>query len=96
MANKLNKESIRKELISTKGEMETSFDKELGRITVTKQELQDLRDKLKGHPDYVVNREIKYYHILKKLGVVEQEANLINRLENAITFLDYLIGKKVA
>ena len=94
--NKLNKESIRKELVSTKDEMKASFDKELSRIVITKEELQDLKDKLKGHPDYVVEREVKYYHILKKLGVVEQEAQLITRLDNAITFLDYLIDKKVA
>lgn len=88
MDNKLDKATLKEELIQTKTEMQDSFDTQLGHIEITKDELTKLKEQLTQFPKYVLERELKYYHILKKLGVVEKELNLYTRLDNAIEFLN--------
>lgn len=92
MENKLDKKVILDELKITKEEMQESFDTQLGHIKVTKEELKNLKKQLTQFPKYVVDREIKYYHILKKLGVVEKEKGLYDRLDIAIKFLEEQIN----
>ena len=96
MDNKLNKESVKIELESTKQEMEASFDSQLGNITVTKEELEELRSKLSQYPDYIIEREVKYYHINKKLQVALKERGLYEQLDAAIEFLGNLISKQAS
>ena len=96
MDNKLNKSAVRDELVSTKQQMEESFDNQLGNITVTKEELEQLKAQLSSFPKYVIDREVKYYHIQKKLGVVLKERDLYIQLDNAIEFLGNLLDKQVS
>ena len=88
MDNKLDKASLKEELILTKSQMQDSFDEQLGNIEITKDELEKLKAQLTQFPKYVLDRELKHYHILKKLGVVEKEQQLYNRLDSAISFLE--------
>lgn len=87
MNNKLDKQVVLDELMVTKTEMQDSFNEQLGHIEITKEELENLKKQLSQFPKYVMKRELKYYHILKKLGVVEKEKNLYDRLDSAINFL---------
>jgi len=88
MNNKLDKESLKDEMIQTKEDLQKSFDEQLGHIEVTKEELEKLKANLTQYPKYVLEREVKHYHILKKLGVVEKEQGLYDRLDKAINFLN--------
>lgn len=96
MENKLDKKALVEEFKDTKEMMANSFDEQLGNIEVTKEELKMLRDKLSQFPKYVIEREVKQYHILKKLGVVEKEADLVGRLDNAISFLESQLNNQAS
>lgn len=88
MDNKLDKKEVLTELKETKAQMQQSFDEQLGHIEVTKKELEELKARLEQYPQYVIDREVKYYHIQKKLQVVLKEHNLYQQLDTAIQFLD--------
>jgi hypothetical protein len=81
-------EDVLKELKDGKQLLYDTIDGSLATIKLTKEELKEYKEKLKGYPDFVIEREANLYHIRKKLNMVTTEANLHAQLDQAIAFLE--------
>ena len=92
---KENLQKTRKELEDTKGDMIVSFDKHLGNIETTKEELENFKEQLKEKnvPDEIQEREIGFYGIRKKLNTVIQEKSRYDSIDEAIEFLDSILKR---
>ena len=86
--DKLKAVDILEELKDGKELLYGTLDTTLGHIEITKEELKELKKQLEQYPDYVVERELRIYHIRKKLGVVMKEKELHDKLDAAIAFLE--------
>lgn len=87
----------KQELQETKSNLITSFGKELGKIKATKKELEAYRERLiaDGVNTVEIQRAVKNYPINKRLAFILQEKAIHENLDDAVKFLDFVMGELI-
>lgn len=90
----LPKNEVLEELKEGKKLLYDTLDKTLENVQITKDELKELKRRLEGNPDFVIERETQFYNIRKKMHVVLGEADLHAKLDTAIEFLEEILSTR--
>lgn len=84
-------EKARKELTNSKMDLLDTFEgKALSKdnVELSKEELKDYRERVKNAPEAVRERYIDMARVDKLLKVIEKDKGLLDRIDEAIEFLD--------
>ena len=82
------------ELVKSKSQLVESFEKkalEPANIKLTKEQLEEMRERMKNYPKAIIERNIEFAQVNKILNTVISEKQLHDKLDEAIEFLNELL-----